>query len=157
VFSKPKKKSTKVLSNKQTNKQSNKQQTQKMSDEKILAVQELLKAAVVEQKGDDMKNFDNEKLDSDLLLRFQYLSEFMGFGEADLKAINDAAPVLARVSSLCFVFSDATIDKSNSKTFPFSWSLTSPQQFIASSSLLETPRSISFNATKASKASCRPT
>ena len=68
-----------------------------MTEAKIQEVRDLLNAAVVELKGDKMKSYDNEKLDSDLLVRYQYLADFMGFGEEDLKAINGAAPILAQL------------------------------------------------------------
>lgn len=42
-----------------------------------------------------MKTIDEPKLESDLAFRFQYLAEFMGFGEADIAAIHAAAPALA--------------------------------------------------------------
>lgn len=42
-----------------------------------------------------MKTIDEPKLESDLGQRFQFLAEFMGFGEADIKAIHGAAPALA--------------------------------------------------------------
>ena len=42
-----------------------------------------------------MTTVDESKLESDLSYRFQYLTEFMGFGEADIAAIHAAAPALA--------------------------------------------------------------
>lgn len=42
-----------------------------------------------------MKTIDEPKLESDLGYRFEYLAEFMGFGEADIRAIHAAAPALA--------------------------------------------------------------
>ena len=42
-----------------------------------------------------MKTIDESKLESDVGYRFQYLTEFMGFGEADIAAIHGAAPALA--------------------------------------------------------------
>jgi hypothetical protein len=38
---------------------------------------------------------DEPKLETDLSARFQYLAEFMGFGEADIAAVHAAAPALA--------------------------------------------------------------
>ena len=38
---------------------------------------------------------DEAKLETDLSARFRYLTEFMGFGEADVAAIHAAAPALA--------------------------------------------------------------
>ncbi|MCA9013893.1 MAG: protoglobin family protein [Planctomycetaceae bacterium] len=42
-----------------------------------------------------MKHIDEEKLESDLPYRFQYLAEFMGVTEDDLKAVHAAAGVVA--------------------------------------------------------------
>jgi hypothetical protein len=42
-----------------------------------------------------MKSIEEPKLEQDLGYRFQYLAEFMGFGEEDIAAIHGAAPVLA--------------------------------------------------------------
>ncbi len=42
-----------------------------------------------------MKTIDEPRLESDLAYRFQYLTEFMGFGEADVAAIHGAAGALA--------------------------------------------------------------
>ncbi len=42
-----------------------------------------------------MTKIDEPRLESDLGYRFQYLAEFMGFGEADIAAIHGAAPVVA--------------------------------------------------------------
>ena len=42
-----------------------------------------------------MTTIDEPKLESDLGYRFQYLIEFMGFGDADIRAIHAAAPALA--------------------------------------------------------------
>lgn len=42
-----------------------------------------------------MKHIDEEKLESDLPYRFQYLAEFIGIGEDDLKAVHAAAGALA--------------------------------------------------------------
>lgn len=44
-----------------------------------------------------MKHIDEPRLESDLEYRFGYLAEFMGFGESDIKAIHEAAAVLAPV------------------------------------------------------------
>lgn len=42
-----------------------------------------------------MKTIDEPRLEADLGYRFEYLAEFMGFGEADIRAIHAAAPALA--------------------------------------------------------------
>ena len=42
-----------------------------------------------------MKRIDEPKLESDLGYRFQYLTEFMGFGADDIASIKGAAPLLA--------------------------------------------------------------
>ncbi|MCA9022897.1 MAG: protoglobin family protein, partial [Planctomycetaceae bacterium] len=42
-----------------------------------------------------MKQIDEEKLESDLAYRFQYLAEFIGITESDLQAIHGAAGALA--------------------------------------------------------------
>lgn len=42
-----------------------------------------------------MKEIDEASLESSILHRFEFLAEFMGFGESDIKAIHDAAPLLA--------------------------------------------------------------
>src|SRR5262245_34103910 len=42
-----------------------------------------------------MKYIDESRLESDLLYRVGYVSEFMGFGEADISAIHGSAPHLA--------------------------------------------------------------
>ncbi len=42
-----------------------------------------------------MKSINEAALESDLLYRFQYITEFMGFGEADIAAILGAKPLLA--------------------------------------------------------------
>jgi len=42
-----------------------------------------------------MIRIDEQRLESDLGYRFQYLSEFMGFGEDDVAAIHGAAPAIA--------------------------------------------------------------
>jgi hypothetical protein len=44
-----------------------------------------------------MKTIDEPRLESDLAYRFGYTSGFMGFGEADIKAIHGAAGLLAPV------------------------------------------------------------
>jgi hypothetical protein len=55
-----------------------------------------------------MQAIDEAKLEDDLGYRFQYLTEFMGFGEDDIAAIHGAAAVLAPlVPSLV----DAVYDK----------------------------------------------
>lgn len=42
-----------------------------------------------------MKQIDEPRLEWDVQYRVGYLTEFMGFGEADVKAIHDSAPALA--------------------------------------------------------------
>lgn len=42
-----------------------------------------------------MKHIDEPRLESDLSYRFGYLAEFIGFGDAEIKAIHAAAPHLA--------------------------------------------------------------
>ncbi|GAB4465981.1 MAG: hypothetical protein OHK0029_37000 [Armatimonadaceae bacterium] len=42
-----------------------------------------------------MQHIDEERLETDLDYRFQYLAEFMGFGEEDIAVIHGAAPLLA--------------------------------------------------------------
>ena len=42
-----------------------------------------------------MIHINEQRLESDLSYRFQYLSEFMGFGAEDVAAIHAAASVLA--------------------------------------------------------------
>ncbi len=46
-----------------------------------------------------MKHIDENKLESDLAYRFGFLTEFIGFGEEDIKTILGAAPLLAPVVS----------------------------------------------------------
>src|SRR5262245_27672820 len=46
-------------------------------------------------KDPPMNQINESRLESDLAYRFQYLAEFMGFGDADIAAIHGAAPVLA--------------------------------------------------------------
>lgn len=42
-----------------------------------------------------MKHIDEDRLEKDLVYRVGYLTEFMGFGEADIKAIHNSATLLA--------------------------------------------------------------
>ena len=42
-----------------------------------------------------MKHINEQRLESDLAYRFQYLAEFMDFGEADISAIHGAALAIA--------------------------------------------------------------
>jgi hypothetical protein len=44
-----------------------------------------------------LKNVDEARLDSDVTYRFNYLAEFMGFGQEDIDAIHGAAPHLAPI------------------------------------------------------------
>ena len=55
-----------------------------------------------------MKTIDEAKLESDVGYRFQYLTEFMGFDEADVAAIHGAAPAVA---PLVPALVDAVYDK----------------------------------------------
>src|ERR1700748_1704054 len=55
-----------------------------------------------------MKKIDEAKLESDLGYRFQYLSEFMGFGEDDINTILGAKALLA---PLVPALVDAVYDK----------------------------------------------
>jgi hypothetical protein len=42
-----------------------------------------------------MKSIDEPRLETDLLYRFEYLCDFMGFGDEDIGVIHAAAPMLA--------------------------------------------------------------
>ncbi len=42
-----------------------------------------------------MQNIDEPRLETDLQYRFQYVAQFMGFGEDDIATIHGAAPLLA--------------------------------------------------------------
>ena len=42
-----------------------------------------------------MKKIDEALLESDLAYRFEYLTDFIGFGQEDVAAIHGAAPLLA--------------------------------------------------------------
>jgi hypothetical protein len=55
-----------------------------------------------------MKHIDENLLESDLNYRFEYLAEFMGFGEDDVAAIHGAAPLMA---PLVPILVDAVYDK----------------------------------------------
>ena len=44
-----------------------------------------------------MKQIDEPRLETDLAYRFQYLAEFMGFGEKDIFVIHEAASALAPI------------------------------------------------------------
>ena len=55
-----------------------------------------------------MIHIDERRLESDLGYRYQYLSEFMGFGAADVEAIHAAAPAIA---PLVPALVDAVYDK----------------------------------------------
>jgi hypothetical protein len=46
-------------------------------------------------KEPQMIRINEQRLESDLSYRFQYLVEFMGFGEGDVAAIHGAAPLIA--------------------------------------------------------------
>lgn len=55
-----------------------------------------------------MNHIDEQRLESDLSYRFDYLVEFMGFGEDDVAAIHGAAPAVA---PLVPTLVDAVYDK----------------------------------------------
>lgn len=55
-----------------------------------------------------MIRIDEDRLESDLAYRFQYLADFMGFGAQDVAAIHGAAPVIA---PLVPALVDAVYDK----------------------------------------------
>ena len=57
-----------------------------------------------------MVHVDEPRLESDLGYRFQYLAEFMGFGEGDIVAIHGAA---AAIAPLVPALVDAVYDKLN--------------------------------------------
>ncbi|MEQ8819372.1 MAG: protoglobin family protein [Sumerlaeia bacterium] len=42
-----------------------------------------------------LKHIDETRLEEDLAYRFDYLCDFMGFGEADIRVIHACAPILA--------------------------------------------------------------
>jgi hypothetical protein len=55
-----------------------------------------------------MQHIDERRLEKDLMYRVGYLTQFMGFGESDIKAIHDSASLLApKVPGLV----DAVYDK----------------------------------------------
>jgi len=70
-----------------------------------------------------MKKIDEAKLESDLGYRFQYLSEFMGFGEDDINTILGAKALLA---PLVPALVDAVYDKL--VTYDATWRHFVPQQ-----------------------------
>ena len=55
-----------------------------------------------------MKQIDEPRLESDLAYRFEYLTNFMGFGAADIDAIHGAA---AHIAPLVPGLVDAVYDK----------------------------------------------
>lgn len=61
--------------------------------------------------GAAMKHIDESLLETDLLYRFEYLCEFMGFADDDVKTIQGAAPLLA---PLVPALVDAVYDKLHS-------------------------------------------
>ena len=70
-----------------------------------------IEAAEQNQKDVPMKTIDEAQLQEDLGYRFEYLTEFMGFGEEDIAAIHGAAPALA---PLVPALVDAVYDKLSS-------------------------------------------
>lgn len=58
-----------------------------------------------------MQRIDEPRLETDLPYRFQYVSEFIGFGKKDIETITGAAPLLA---PLVPKLVDAVYDKLNS-------------------------------------------
>jgi hypothetical protein len=71
-----------------------------------------------------VKHIEERRLESDLGYRFGYLTEFMGFGEADVAAIHAAAPALAPVVP---VLVDAIYEKLH--TYDATWRHFVPRQF----------------------------
>jgi len=71
-----------------------------------------------------MKQINERRLESDLGFRFEYLAEFMGFGPADITAINSAAQALAPVVPQLV---DAVYDKLQS--YDATWRHFVPRQF----------------------------
>lgn len=71
-----------------------------------------------------MRHIDEPKLETDLAYRFEYLTEFMGFGADDIAAIHAAAPVLAPVVPALV---DAVYDKLQG--YDATWRHFVPRQF----------------------------
>ncbi|KAJ3244487.1 hypothetical protein HDU77_009897 [Chytriomyces hyalinus] len=55
-----------------------------------------------------IKNVDRDRLYTDIMYRYQYVSDFVGFDETDIKALKDAAPLIA---PLVPVIADAVYDR----------------------------------------------
>jgi hypothetical protein len=70
-----------------------------------------------------MQHIDEARLEMDLAYRFQYLTEFMGFGEDDIAVIHGAAPLLAPVVP---VLVDAVYQKLS--TYDATWRHFVPRQ-----------------------------
>ncbi|MCE9552887.1 MAG: protoglobin family protein [Planctomycetes bacterium] len=71
-----------------------------------------------------MIQINEQRLESDLGYRFEYLVEFMGFGEEDVAAIHGAAPVIA---PLVPTLVDAVYDKLH--RYDATWRHFLPRQF----------------------------
>src|SRR4051812_18797605 len=70
-----------------------------------------------------MQRIDEERLETDLAYRFNYLAEFIGFGPDDIAAIHGAAPVLAPIVPALV---DAVYDKL--QTYDATWRHFVPRQ-----------------------------
>ena len=70
-----------------------------------------------------MKHIDEDRLETDLAYRFEYLAEFMGFGPEDIGAIHGSAPGLAPLVS---VLVDGVYDKL--KSYDATWRHFVPRQ-----------------------------
>ncbi|KAJ3231499.1 hypothetical protein HDU81_003725 [Chytriomyces hyalinus] len=53
-------------------------------------------------------NVDRDRLYTDIMYRYQYVSDFVGFDDSDIKALKDAAPLIA---PLVPVIADAVYDR----------------------------------------------
>jgi len=70
-----------------------------------------------------MKHIDEARLETDLQYRFEYLAEFMGFGQEEIDTIHGAAPLLAPVVPALV---DAVYDKLH--TYDCTWRHFVPRQ-----------------------------
>lgn len=70
-----------------------------------------------------MKHIDEARLENDLAYRFEYVAEFMGFGQQDIDVIHGAAALLAPVVP---VLVDAVYDKLS--TYDCTWRHFVPRQ-----------------------------